>query len=102
MPSGWLQVHEDADTVLERLPVEGRLQLRSDVEWVDCPELLLLPYGGRSFDVWVRGKLGREGAWGWEGAEKVGRRSAWVCECAEQVGLGGCLGLGRWGRKRWG
>lgn len=55
------QVHPDADTVDERLAVEDTLQLVCEESWVTAPDLLLLPFGGRGFEVevgdrgWVRG-----------------------------------------------
>ena len=42
---------QDADTKSERLAVEDRLQLESSAAWLDAPSALLLPHGGRTFEV---------------------------------------------------
>ncbi|KAK9809052.1 hypothetical protein WJX72_008467 [[Myrmecia] bisecta] len=47
------KLHEDADTVSERLAVEDKLHLSSTAAWVACPSALLLPHGGRGFEVRV-------------------------------------------------
>lgn len=44
---------QDADTKTERLAVEDRLELEPTADWLDAPSSLLLPHGGRTFEVKV-------------------------------------------------
>ena len=46
-------LHADADVREQMLSIEDRLVLRSTAPWLSCPERLLLPHGGRDFDVLV-------------------------------------------------
>lgn len=44
---------QGADTKDECLEVEDKVLLRCSASWVSHPELLLLPYNGRNFEVKV-------------------------------------------------
>ena len=48
-------LHRDADVREDRLKLEDKLVLRKKggAEWVDAPEVLLLPHNGRMFDIRV-------------------------------------------------
>ena len=46
---------QDAEAVAARLQIEDKLLLRCSQPWVEAPSALLLPSGGRSFEV----KVGR-------------------------------------------
>ena len=44
---------EDADVKAERLEIDLKLKVKSTVEWITAPDLLLLHHNGRSFEVGV-------------------------------------------------
>lgn len=45
---------QDAEAVRVRLQIEDKLQVSATQPWVEAPSLLLLPSGGRSFEIRVR------------------------------------------------
>lgn len=45
---------QGADTKEECLRVEDKILLKSSAEWASCPDILLLPFNGRNFEVKVR------------------------------------------------
>ena len=47
------RMHDDADAVGGLLDIEHRLELTPSAPWITCPRSLLLPAGGRSFEMAV-------------------------------------------------
>ena len=47
-------LRQDAEAVRTRLSIEDKLLLKSSQPWVRVPSALILPSGGRSFEVKVR------------------------------------------------
>ena len=47
-------LRQDAEAVRTRLSIEDKLLLESSQPWVHVPSTLILPSGGRSFEVKVR------------------------------------------------
>lgn len=45
---------QGADVKAECLQVEDKVLLRSTADWVDFPQILLLPHNGRNFEIKVR------------------------------------------------
>ena len=48
---------QDAEAVCARLAIEDKLLLRASQPWVEAPSALLLPSGGRSFEVKARSSI---------------------------------------------
>ncbi len=44
---------QGADTKGECLEVEYKVLLEVSADWVECPQMLLLPFNGRNFEVKV-------------------------------------------------
>ncbi len=45
---------QDAEAVRRRLLIEDKLLLESSQPWVEAPSALLLPAGGRNFEIKAR------------------------------------------------